>query len=127
MSDARAALAAKCDELKDLLLRKNQAYGNSAMEPVRIFSTADPVEQLKVRLDDKLSRLSKGVNTERVPEDTLMDICGYLILLMVAQAPETCTHQWVHVTEIDDISSVLECTICTDVSIEPHSIPYLDN
>ena len=87
-TEVRVALAAKCDELKALLLRKNAAYGNSALEPVRIFSDATPLEQLRVRLDDKLSRLSKGSNHDEVPEDTLMDICGYLILLMVAQEQE---------------------------------------
>jgi hypothetical protein len=38
-----------------MLLSKNASYGNSALEPVRIFSKADPVEQLKVRLDDKVA------------------------------------------------------------------------
>lgn len=84
-TDTPARLADKCDELKALLIRKNRAYGDSALSPVRVFSTASPIEQLKVRLDDKLSRLQRGTNTEEVPEDTLMDLCGYLILLMVAQ------------------------------------------
>lgn len=39
-----------------MLLAKNAAYGNSALEPVRIFSKADPTEQIRVRIDDKLSR-----------------------------------------------------------------------
>jgi hypothetical protein len=53
-------IARECDELKAMLLEKNQAYGNSALDPVRVFSKATRVEQILVRLDDKLSRLARG-------------------------------------------------------------------
>lgn len=82
--DTPSAIEKKCNELKELLLQKNKDYGNSALEPIRIFSTADAVEQLKVRIDDKLSRL-KNTATKNFKEDTAMDLAGYLILLMVAQ------------------------------------------
>jgi hypothetical protein len=72
----------ECESLRDLLLEKNKAYGNSALDPVRIFSKADPVEQLKVRLDDKLSRLMRGTDAG---EDVELDLLGYLILLRVAK------------------------------------------
>ena len=65
----------------ELLLAKNDAYGNSALDPVRIFSRADPIEQLNVRLDDKLSRLARG---HPAGEDVEWDILGYLILKRVA-------------------------------------------
>jgi len=67
---------------KEMLMAKNKAYGNSALEPVRIFSKVDAVEQLKVRIDDKLSRLAKG--TDFADEDTVTDLLGYLVLLKVA-------------------------------------------
>lgn len=86
--EARDALAAKCDELKETLLRKNAAYGNSAIDPIRLFSKASPREQLLVRLDDKVSRISRGTKQDEVPEDTLLDIAGYIILLLVAQDAE---------------------------------------
>ena len=70
-----------CDEVKDLLLQKNAAYGDSALNPVRIFSKADPLEQINVRLDDKLSRLARGTASG---EDTELDLVGYLILKRVA-------------------------------------------
>lgn len=73
------------DEIGTLLIEKNRAYGDSALNPVRIFSTASPTEQLKVRIDDKLSRLARGTETERVPEDTLDDLIGYMVLLKLAQ------------------------------------------
>lgn len=46
-----------CDEIKQLLLEKNRKYGDSALNPVRIFAKSDATEQLKVRIDDKLNRL----------------------------------------------------------------------
>lgn len=42
--------------IETLLVEKNAAYGDSALHPVRIFSRAAPTAQLKVGLDDKLSR-----------------------------------------------------------------------
>jgi len=64
-----------------LLLEKNAAYGDSALEPVRIFSKADPLEQLRVRIDDKLSRVVRGGSEA---DDVLIDLVGYLVLLLVA-------------------------------------------
>lgn len=71
-----------CDSVRDLLLDKNRKYGDSALDPVRIFSKADPAEQIRVRLDDKLSRLKSGQNDE--DEDVIDDLLGYLILYKIA-------------------------------------------
>lgn len=70
-------------EIVDLLVEKNRKYGDSALDPIRIFSTADPVEQLKVRLDDKLSRIVSGQTDDT--EDTELDLIGYLFLLVIAK------------------------------------------
>lgn len=75
-------IANECDALKALLIRKNVAYGDSALDPVRIFSKADPIEQIRVRLDDKLSRLARGSADD---EDVEQDLLGYLILLRIAR------------------------------------------
>jgi len=72
-------------KVEKTLVDKNIAYGNSALDPVRVFSQASAIEQLKVRIDDKLSRLMRGEQTNRVPEDTLMDLIGYCVLLHIAQ------------------------------------------
>ena len=45
-----------CNEIAEFLLEKNRAYGDSASDPVRIFSKVDALEQINVRIDDKLSR-----------------------------------------------------------------------
>lgn len=70
-------------EIREMLILKNEAYGNSALDPVRIFSDASPEEQLLVRIDDKLSRLQRG--SEYADEDTVTDLIGYLILLKIAR------------------------------------------
>ncbi len=68
--------------IASLLKAKNKKYGNSALEPMRIFSSANSVEQIKVRIDDKLSRISKQHNSD--DEDVLQDLIGYLVLLTIA-------------------------------------------
>lgn len=83
----------ECKALAEFLLEKNRNYGDSALEPVRIFSKADTAEQLRVRIDDKLSRLKRG---SKAGEDVLLDLLGYFLLLKVhesRQAPEP--PQWV--------------------------------
>jgi hypothetical protein len=58
-------------------------YGDSALNPIRLFSGSDPVEQLKVRIDDKLSRVRAGHIDE--DEDVVGDLIGYLVLLKIAK------------------------------------------
>ena len=70
------------DEVGGMLIKKNKSYGDSALNPVRVFSKADPVEQLLVRIDDKLSRISRGGESG---EDTELDLLGYLVLLRMAR------------------------------------------
>lgn len=69
-------------DIASLLLQKNAAYGDSAANPIRIFSKSDPVEQIKVRIDDKLSRIAKGNNLLEKDEDVIKDLVGYFALLM---------------------------------------------
>lgn len=85
LSEAQKQIAQECDDLRELLLDKNRAYGNSALEPVRVFSRASVVEQLLVRIDDKLSRLSRGSDAG---EDVELDLIGYLVLLRIARKRE---------------------------------------
>ena len=70
-------------EISEMLVAKNRAYGDSALEPVRIFSKTETVEQLYVRIDDKLSRVQGG--HEYPGDDTIKDLIGYLVLLLVAK------------------------------------------
>lgn len=70
------------NEVRAMLIQKNQAYGDAALNPVRIFSKVDPMEQLKVRIDDKLSRLARG---ENAGEDVIHDLLGYLVIYRIQQ------------------------------------------
>lgn len=70
-----------CDEIKVMLLLKNQAYGDSATSPLRVFSRASAEEAILVRIDDKLSRIARG--QEFGGDDTVLDLVGYLVLLRV--------------------------------------------
>lgn len=86
-SPVQAAIIEECDAIKHLLLRKNAEYGNSALEPIRIFSNrADTAEQIRVRIDDKLKRIQTvGEAGGTISEDTVLDLIGYLVLLRVAE------------------------------------------
>ena len=74
---------AECENIKQLLISKNKAYGNSFAEPLNIFSSVDAEEAINVRIDDKLKRIMCGQEKEHVPEDTELDLIGYLILKRV--------------------------------------------
>lgn len=80
MKNTAVRIAEVCDNIKAMLLEKNAAYGDSALNPVRIFSRCNPAEQLRVRIDDKLSRLSRG---SAAGEDVVNDLIGYLVLLRI--------------------------------------------
>jgi len=75
----------ECMDLAEMLAKKNRNYGNSALDPLRVFSRADTIEQIRVRIDDKLSRLSRG---HAAGEDVTLDLLGYLVLLRVAEKQE---------------------------------------
>lgn len=82
VTQSQCDIATVCDELKELLLEKNRKYGDSALNPVRVFSKASTLEQLKVRMDDKLSRLRNAQDDD--DEDPITDLIGYLVLYKVA-------------------------------------------
>lgn len=90
-----------CDDVKEMLLAKNTAYGDSALDPVRIFSRSSPIEQINVRIDDKLSRLSRG-STDG--EDTEKDLIGYLILKEVFRRKQALRGEGEHPPEYTDFT-----------------------
>lgn len=72
-----------CHEIAQMLIEKNISYGDSALNPIRLFSTADNTEQLKVRIDDKLNRVK---NSQGFPGDNdIDDLIGYLVLYKIAK------------------------------------------
>lgn len=82
-TSSQIEIAKVCEEVKAILLDKNRKYGDSAIRPQRIFSQADPLEQINVRIDDKLSRIKSGQSDDQ--EDVELDLIGYLVLKRVAK------------------------------------------
>lgn len=69
--------------MKDLLLYKNQKYGDSAINPKKIFYKGDSTNSILIRLDDKLGRVMS--NTEEKPRiNDVCDIIGYCTLLLIS-------------------------------------------
>ena len=68
--------------MRDLLLYKNEKYGDSALHPKRIFHKGNAVSSILIRLDDKLSRVME--NNDQLPRvNDVADIIGYCILLLI--------------------------------------------
>jgi hypothetical protein len=82
--NTRDKITGKCNELKEPLLKKNEAYGDAALQPLNIFSSANAEYGLRQRIDDKLKRI-QNVGLNDSTEDTLIDLAGYLILLMISR------------------------------------------
>ena len=66
----------------EMLIEKNDSYGDSALNPLGIFGNKDAVTSLGARIDDKLARI-RTLGYEGFGEDNVRDLIGYLILLQV--------------------------------------------
>lgn len=97
------AVAEVLIEIKDLLISKNQKYGNSALEPLGVFSKLTPEQALFVRIDDKLKRIKNG-SLEKDDEDVVNDLIGYLVLLKIhANSNPKPTNGWREIKEKQDL------------------------
>ncbi len=74
-------------EIRELLISKNIKYGNSALEPLGVFSKLSAKEGLLIRIDDKLKRIKNG-SLEKDDEDVINDLIGYLVLLKIQSNEE---------------------------------------
>jgi len=68
--------------IREMLINKNIKYGNSALEPLGVFSQLSAKEGLLIRIDDKLKRIKNG-SLEKDDEDVINDLVGYLVLLKI--------------------------------------------
>lgn len=69
--------------MQDLLLYKNQKYGDSALKPKNVFYKGDATNSILIRLDDKIGRIKS--NTEEKPRiNDVADIIGYCTLLLIS-------------------------------------------
>ena len=63
------------EAIRDLLLYKNQKYGDSALKPKQIFYKGEARDSIMIRLDDKLGRIM--ANTDTTPRiNDVADIIG---------------------------------------------------
>ena len=75
-------------ELTEMLLLKNEQYGDSALKPLGIFANGSAKELISVRMDDKISRLASGNDAIESDEDIYLDLAGYCVLWLVAHRNE---------------------------------------
>ena len=86
MPTSAERIRAKCNEIANFLVAKNQSYGDSALNPVGIFAKGRASDLIRVRLDDKLNRVRNA--PEAFGEDVIRDLLGYLVLYELAVEDE---------------------------------------
>ena len=69
--------------MEDLLLYKNEKYGDSALKPQNVFYKGNAEDSIKIRLDDKIGRIRN--NTDGVRTNDVADIIGYCTLLLISK------------------------------------------
>ena len=82
MDDFSFQVSAYLLSIREMLINKNLKYGNSALEPLGVFSQLSAKEGLLVRIDDKLKRIKNG-SLDKDDEDVINDLIGYLVLLKI--------------------------------------------
>ena len=81
LTESQMKIVEICDGMKDLLLYKNQKYGDSALNPNNIFYKGNSTNSIKIRLDDKIGRIK---NCEETRINDVADVIGYCTLLLVS-------------------------------------------
>lgn len=71
------------EAMKNLLLYKNMKYGDSALNPKKIFYKGDSMNSILIRLDDKLGRVISNMEDKPRVND-VADIIGYSALLLIS-------------------------------------------
>lgn len=83
VSPSQKKIIEVCDSMKDLLLYKNEKYGDSALNPEPIFYKGNATNSILIRLNDKIGRIKN--NAEELPRvNDVCDIIGYCTLLLVS-------------------------------------------
>ena len=100
-------------EITEMLIAKNQKYGNSALEPLGVFSKLSAKDGLMVRIDDKLKRIKNG-SLDHDDEDVVNDLIGYLVLLKIHANQESAydeldgSHNWKDIKQKQDLIKQLQ-------------------
>lgn len=80
---SRESIIDVLDGMKDLLLYKNEKYGDSALKPLGVFHKGDALDSILIRLDDKIGRVKNNPDVRPRVND-VADIIGYCTLLLVS-------------------------------------------
>jgi hypothetical protein len=77
-----------CDDIKEMLVKKNITYGDSSLSPSNVFDLPREAK-IQARIEDKIARL-KAINKSNTTfeyesyKDTVRDLIGYLILYLIS-------------------------------------------
>ena len=93
LTDTQQNITQVFDFMRDVVIEKNRRYGDAALSPKQIFSRLDAGEGIKVRIDDKISRIMNSGGAVR--KNDAADLMGYLALLSVSQ-------NWTDFTDLID-------------------------
>lgn len=100
-------------EITEMLVAKNEKYGNSALEPLGVFSQLSAKEGLLVRIDDKLKRIKNG-SLDHDDEDVVNDLIGYLVLLKIHANQEQSfdevdgSHNWRDIKQKQELIKMMQ-------------------
>ena len=83
LTESQKKIVEVCESMKNLLLYKNEKYGDSALNPEPIFYKGNATNSILIRLNDKIGRIKN--NTEELPRvNDVCDVIGYCTLLLVS-------------------------------------------
>lgn len=85
LTDTQNKIKNICDKISEVLIYKNKMYGNSILEPKQIFYKGGYVDNILMRLDDKIGRIANTSGGNPIRVNDIVDIIGYLILLLIAK------------------------------------------
>ena len=86
MPTSAERIRAKCNQIANFLVAKNESYGDSALHPVGIFAKGRASDLIRTRIDDKLNRIKNAPAS--FGEDVIRDLLGYLVLYELAVEDE---------------------------------------
>ena len=103
-------------EITEMLIAKNEKYGNSALEPLGVFSQLSAKDGLLIRIDDKLKRIKNG-SLDKDDEDVINDLIGYLVLLKIHANQESSfdeldeSHNWKSVKDKQEMIRLMKANL----------------
>ncbi len=80
-------IQAMCERISRMLQEKNSSYASSVFFPSNILSPLSAIDAIRVRIDDKLTRMKNGHAYKC--ENDILDVIGYFICELVVRDMET--------------------------------------